>query len=65
MGPLGWRIHLALRTLFFEAEEGQDLVEFALILALIALGATVGMHHLGRRIYWVFRHLARIFGGYS
>ncbi|HWE86690.1 MAG TPA: Flp family type IVb pilin [Terracidiphilus sp.] len=31
---------------FFAAEEGQDLVEYALVVALIALAATAGLNTL-------------------
>ena len=31
-------------------EEGQDLIEYALVVALIALGATAGMHSLANAI---------------
>ena len=35
-------------------EEGQDLVEYALVVALIALGATVAMKSLGTEISAAF-----------
>lgn len=35
-------------------EEGQDLVEYALVVALIALGATVAMKGLGSEISTAF-----------
>lgn len=35
-------------------EEGQDLVEYALVVALIALGATVAMKSLGTEIAAAF-----------
>jgi pilus assembly protein Flp/PilA len=35
-------------------EEGQDLVEYALVVALIALGATVAMKSLGTEISTAF-----------
>jgi pilus assembly protein Flp/PilA len=35
-------------------EEGQDLVEYALVVALIALGATVAMKSLGTEISAIF-----------
>jgi pilus assembly protein Flp/PilA len=33
-----------------ESEEGQDLIEYALVVALIALGATAGMRSLATAI---------------
>ncbi len=38
-------------------EEGQDLVEYALILALIALGATVAMKALATAISTEFNNI--------
>ncbi|WP_109484963.1 Flp family type IVb pilin [Occallatibacter savannae] len=35
-------LYLALRS-FIQREEGQDLVEYALVVALIAFGAITGM----------------------
>ena len=35
-------------------EEGQDLVEYALVVALIALGAIIGMHSLAGGINAAF-----------
>jgi pilus assembly protein Flp/PilA len=35
-------------------EEGQDLVEYALVVALIALGATLAMSNLGTAISTMF-----------
>lgn len=38
----------------FQREEGQDLVEYALVVALIALGATAGMNTLASDISSAF-----------
>ena len=35
-------------------QDGQDLVEYALVVALIAFGAIAGMGHLGGEIYVAF-----------
>ncbi|HEV2135031.1 MAG TPA: Flp family type IVb pilin [Terracidiphilus sp.] len=43
MSLLICRIRLALHALLVE-EEGQDLVEYAMIVALMALGALAGMN---------------------
>lgn len=49
-----------LRDLYFKfqavlaQEDGQDLVEYALVVALIALGATVAMKGLGTEITAAF-----------
>jgi pilus assembly protein Flp/PilA len=39
-------------------EEGQDLVEYALVVALIAFGATAGMSALGKGINTVFTNIS-------
>jgi pilus assembly protein Flp/PilA len=38
-------------------EQGQDLVEYALVVALIAVGATAGMHALANNINTVFTNI--------
>jgi pilus assembly protein Flp/PilA len=47
------RIRLKIMDLL-ESEGGQDLVEYALVTALIALGATLSMKSLGTAISTVF-----------
>ena len=42
-------------------EEGQDLVEYALVLALIALGATVSMKALATGISTAFTNITSTF----
>jgi pilus assembly protein Flp/PilA len=39
-------------------EDGQDMVEYALIVALIALGATAGMKTLATGIGTAFSHIS-------
>jgi len=46
-----------LRRLLLE-ETGQDLVEYALVVALIAFGATAGMSSLGKGINTLFSHIS-------
>jgi pilus assembly protein Flp/PilA len=41
-----------------EQEEGQDLVEYALVIALIALSATVGMKALASGINHAFNSVS-------
>ena len=43
-------------------EEGQDLVEYALVVALIALGAIVGMSALAGGINSAFDHISTTLG---
>ena len=52
-----------LRTLlylkqFVKDEEGQDLVEYALVVALIAFGAITGMHYLATGLNRAFSSIA-------
>jgi pilus assembly protein Flp/PilA len=64
MGLVTWKIYFALRALI-EREEGQDLVEYALIVALIALAATAGMDALAGAINNAFQNLGSIMGVYT
>ena len=43
---------------FVVREEGQDLVEYALTVALIALGATVAMQSLGTGLNATFTNIS-------
>jgi pilus assembly protein Flp/PilA len=40
------------------SEEGQDLIEYALVVALIALGATAGMKQLATAINNAFQNIS-------
>jgi pilus assembly protein Flp/PilA len=64
MGLVTWKLYFALRALI-EREEGQDLVEYALIVALIALAATAGMSTLADAINSAFSHLGSLLGSYT
>ena len=44
-------------------EEGQDLVEYALVLAIIALGATAAMQSLAGAISTSFGNISTTFAG--
>jgi pilus assembly protein Flp/PilA len=48
-----------LRALF-EKEEGQDLVEYALVVALIAFGAITGMKFLSTGLNHAFSAIATV-----
>lgn len=50
------KISVKLQTLLMN-EEGQDLVEYGLLVALVALGATVGMRALATDINLLFTNL--------
>jgi pilus assembly protein Flp/PilA len=49
------KMHLAIKGLM--KEEGQDLVEYALVVALIAFAATAGMHSLATSINTAFANI--------
>lgn len=53
------KIRLALSTLFAD-DEGQDLVEYALIVALMTLGAVAGIGKVGSAVAGIFDRLATI-----
>jgi pilus assembly protein Flp/PilA len=54
------KLFVKLQTLK-DREEGQDLVEYALVLALIALGATVSMKALATAISTAFTTITAAF----
>ncbi len=45
-------------------EEGQDLVEYALVVALIAFGATAGMQSLATGLNAAFQGISTTLGSY-
>ena len=45
-------------------DEGQDLVEYALVVALIAFGATTGMGALANGINSAFNQISTTLGAY-
>ena len=45
-------------------EEGQDLVEYALVVALIAFGATAGMNSLASGLNLAFQGISTTLGSY-
>jgi len=46
-------------------EEGQDLVEYALVVALIAFGATAGMSSLATGLNTAFSNISTTLGSYT
>lgn len=55
-----WKLHIKLQSLM--REEGQDLVEYALVVALLALAATAGLNGLASAINTGFNNIAGILG---
>jgi pilus assembly protein Flp/PilA len=53
----GRNVMMNLMTRLWKEEEGQDLIEYALLIALIALAATVGMGSLATKINTEFNNL--------
>ena len=49
---------------FHKEESGQDLIEYALVIALIALAATAGMSTLANGINSAFTKIGSILGQY-
>lgn len=57
MNDLMIKMYVAVKALI-EREEGQDLVEYALVVALIAFGAITGMGYLSKGINNAFSAVA-------
>jgi pilus assembly protein Flp/PilA len=53
MQPTLWNLYGRLRNLFLR-EEGQDLVEYTLLFAVVALAATAGMQSAAGGVNAVF-----------
>lgn len=58
-----YNLYLKLHILF-RSEEGQDLVEYALLVALIAFGATAGMKALATGLNSAFKGISTTLGSY-
>ena len=50
--------------ILFCSEEGQDLVEYALIVALVAFGATAGMKAMATGLNSAFKGVSSTLGSY-
>jgi len=53
------KLYLVAKSLI-EREEGQDLVEYALVVALIAFGAITGMGYLATGLNKAFSNIASV-----
>ena len=52
---------LSSRYSRFVKEDGQDLVEYALLVGLLALGVTAGVHSFAAKVQTTFSNLATTF----
>jgi pilus assembly protein Flp/PilA len=58
VNDLALRVYVAIQNVV-EPEEGQDLVEYALVVALIAFGAITGMGVLATGLNHAFSQIAK------
>jgi pilus assembly protein Flp/PilA len=63
MNILLLRLHIKFQD-WASREEGQDLVEYALVVALIAFGATAGMKSLATGLNSAFKGVSTTLGSY-
>ncbi|HUY82414.1 MAG TPA: Flp family type IVb pilin [Acidobacteriaceae bacterium] len=56
-------LNIKLRTLLSD-EQGQDLIEYALLVALVAFGATAGMSTLAGAINGAFSSVGTVLNQY-
>ncbi len=63
MNSLLLKVYVKLQNLA-NREEGQDLVEYALVVALIAFGATAGMQALATGLNAAFQGISTTLGSY-
>jgi pilus assembly protein Flp/PilA len=63
MNTLLLRLYIKLQD-WASREEGQDLVEYALVVALIAFGATAGMKSLATGLNSAFKGISTTLGSY-
>jgi len=58
------KLSVKMQTLLAN-EEGQDLIEYALVVALIAFAATVGMSSLAKDINKAFTDIGTVLTAYT
>jgi pilus assembly protein Flp/PilA len=64
MNSMYLNLYVKLKNLM-NREDGQDLVEYALIVALIAFGATAGMQSLAVGLNTAFSNINTVLGNYT
>jgi pilus assembly protein Flp/PilA len=57
--------HLYMKLQYLMEDEGQDLIEYALVVALIALAATAGMSTLATDINAAFTSIGNTLTSYT
>jgi pilus assembly protein Flp/PilA len=57
-------LQLAIKMQILKDESGQDLIEYALVVALIAFAATAGMSAVATSINLAFTHIGTKLGVY-
>lgn len=63
MNDMMLKLSIKIKSLMVE-DEGQDLIEYALVVALIAFAATAGMGTLATSINVAFGHIGTKLGVY-
>ena len=58
------RLRLRRVSLKLRDESGQDLIEYALVVALVAFAATAGMNSLASGINTAFSNIASVLNSY-
>jgi pilus assembly protein Flp/PilA len=59
-----WKLSIKIQNIL-NREEGQDLIEYALVVALIALAATAGMTSVATSINTAFTGIGTKLTGYT
>jgi pilus assembly protein Flp/PilA len=57
-------LKLLVKTQWLEEEDGQDLVEYALVLALVSFAATAGMNTIAAALNTAFSNVAATLNAY-
>jgi len=57
-------LNLSVMLQLLKDENGQDLIEYALVVALIAFAATAGMSDLAGALNTAFNHMGTKLGSY-
>jgi pilus assembly protein Flp/PilA len=59
-----WKLRIQIQELI-RNEDGQDLIEYALVVALIAFGAVAGMSSVASSINNAFSNIANTLSSYA